>query len=202
VAAQIDAHLATSNFSGTDLVTVLAGSNDILEQYALYDGTNEAALIAAVEAAGIAIAQQVNRIAVAGGKVLVSTVPDLGLTPFAIAENTANPGRAELLSRLCAAFNVRIRANIINDGHMIGLLLTDELTQLAVKAPSAFSLANVTTAVCDPAKAASVELCTSQTLVTDATSGTYLWADSKLFSTGGHRLLGNSAVSRASGNPF
>ena len=38
IATQIDRHLATDGFSGTDLVTVLVGRNDIVEQYRLFPG--------------------------------------------------------------------------------------------------------------------------------------------------------------------
>jgi lysophospholipase L1-like esterase len=202
VTAQIDSHLLADTFSGTDLVTVLAGANDILEQYALYDGSNAATLTAAVEAAGKALAAQVNRIAAAGGKVLVATVPDLGLSAFAITENTANAGRAALLSGLTSAFNVQVRAGIVNNGRKIGLLLADEQVQLLSKFPGTYGLVNVTTAVCDPAKAASVQVCTSQTLVTDGSAATFLWADGTHLSPGGHKSLGQAAASRATNNPF
>jgi len=203
VTAQIDAHLpAPDTFSGTDLVTLLAGAHDILAQYALYDGSNEDVLTAAVQAAGQVLAGQVNRIAEAGGKVLVSTVPDLGLSPFAIAEDTANAGRAALLSRLTQAFNVELRAKIINNGRKIGLLVADELVQQLAKFPTFYGLVNVTTPVCDPAKAASVEACTTQTLVTDGNAATYLWADGTHLSLGGHNSLGQSAATRAVNNPF
>jgi outer membrane lipase/esterase len=202
LAAQIDTHLLSDTFTGTDLVTVLIGQNDILEQYALYDGSNEAALTATLQAAGAAIAEQVNRIGNAGGKVIVSTVPDLGLTPFAVTEEAANAGRAALLSRLTAALNVKLRANLINDGRMIGLVLGDELVQTLVKFPSLYALVNVTTAACDAAKAAAVQDCTTQTLVTDATSAAWLWADATHLSPAGHKSLGQSAQSRATNNPF
>jgi outer membrane lipase/esterase len=202
VVAQVDTHLLADTFSGTDLVTVLAGANDILEQYALYDGTNEALLTQTVQAAGSALAGQVNRIANAGGKVLIATVPDMGLTPFAVTENLANAGRAELLTRLTAAFNERVRAGIQNDGRKIGLLLVDEQVQTLVKFPSLYSLANVTTAVCDPVKAPTVDQCTQQTLVTDGSSSTYLWADATHLSPAGHRSVGQAATTRATNNPF
>ncbi len=202
VAAQIDSHLQVDTFLDTDLVTVLAGANDILEQYVLYDGSNADPLKAAVQAAGTALAAQVNRIALAGGKVLVSTVPDLGLSPFAIAEDSTNAGRSALLTALTAAFNERLRANIKNNGHLIGLLLADETVQALVKSPSVYGLINVTTAECDPALAPSVELCTTLTLVTDGTATNYLWADDRHLSPAGHKFLGQAAVSRATRNPF
>lgn len=200
--AQIDTHLLSDTFSGTDLVTVLVGQNDVFEQYALYDGSNEAALTATLQAAGAALAEQVNRIANAGGKVIVSTVPDLGLTPFALTEDAANAGRAALLSRLTAEFNRKLRANIINDGRMIALVVADELVQTLVKFPNVFSLTNVTAAACDPAKAETVQACTTLTLVTDATVAGWLWADAKHLGPTGHRSLGQAAQSRATNNPF
>ena len=202
VAAQVDTHLLADTFVGTDLVTVLAGSNDILAQYALYDGTNEGALTAVVQTAGSALAAQVNRIADVGGKVLISTVPDLSLTPFAIAENTANAGRAAVLFRLVGAFNERVRAGIQNNGRKIGLLLSDEQVQTLAKFPGSFGLANVTAAVCNPVTAPTLPQCTTLTLVTDGNAATWLWADATHLSTAGHRQLGQAAVTRATNNPF
>lgn len=200
--AQIDTHLLSDTFSGEDLVTVLIGANDVLAQYALYTGSNEPALIAAVEAAGAEIAAQVNRIATIGGKVIVSTVPDMGLTPFAVAEESANAGRAGLLTRLTAALNVEMRAKLINDGRMIGLVLADEIVQTAVKFPSLYQMTNVTAAACDITKAATLNLCTSETLVTGGSATTWLWADATHLSPAGHRLVGQLAQQRAVNNPF
>jgi len=107
-----------------------------------------------------------------------------------------------LLSSLTLAFNVQVRANIVNNGRKIGLLVGDEQVQVLAKFPSSFGLVNVTTAVCDPAKAASVQLCTSQTLVTDGSATTYLWADGTHMSPAGHRSLGQAAATRATNNPF
>jgi outer membrane lipase/esterase len=205
IAAQVD---ALGPLASKDLVTMLAGANDILEQYALLDTTvngvlqTEAVLTASLEATGAAMAAQVNRIANAGGRVLISTVPDLGLTPFAASEETANPGRAALLTRLTKRFNAKLRINIINDGRRIGLLLTDELVQAVIRNPPGNGFSNVNAAACDVVLAPSVTACTSNTLVTGASGDTYLWANDRLLSPGGHRLFGNLAIFRATGNPF
>ena len=68
------------------------------------------------------LGEQVTRIATSGAKVLLSTVPDLGLTPFGLAERAANTDtdRSALLTRLTARFNAKMRATIPNDGRMIG----------------------------------------------------------------------------------
>lgn len=202
VTAQIDQHLATSTFAGGDLVTLLAGGNDIIAAYTQFPGVAEDQLRAGLEAKGEALAAQVNRIANAGGKVLIATVPDLGLSPYAITEETANAGRAALLSRLTGYFNNRVRRDIINDGRRIGLLLTDELVQVLVKYPSNYGLTNVTTPVCDPALAVTVDQCTTLTLVSGGSASTYLWADSRNMSPAGHLHLGEAAVNRARNNPF
>ena len=199
---QIDTHLLSDTFSGTDLVTVMVGANDVLAQYALYDGSNEAALTAVLEAAGAQVGQQASRIATIGGKVLASTVHDLGLSPFAIAEDQANPGRAAVLSRLTKAFNDKLRSNLINDGRMIGLVLADEVVQTAVKFPTLYQLTNVRDVACDVTKAATVDLCTSDTLVTGASASSWLWADATHLSPAGHRLVGSGAQQRAVNNPF
>ena len=97
--------------------------NDVLAQYARYPDASEARAAAAeLEAGRRGSAGQVNRIADAGGKVLIATVPDIGLTPFAIAEATANTtGRAALLTRLTERSTRSCVAKIINDGRAIGL---------------------------------------------------------------------------------
>jgi len=61
VKSQIDQFLASDSFSGTDLVTILAGDNDVLAQYALIKvGTStEADAIAVLGQAGSALADQV-----------------------------------------------------------------------------------------------------------------------------------------------
>jgi outer membrane lipase/esterase len=204
VKTQIDNFLLASSFNAKDLVTVLAGQHDVLEQYALVKaGTStEAQATGVLEQAGTGLAAQVNRIAALGGKVLISLVPDMGFTPFAIAEGSAN---AELLSRLTVRFNSRLRVNLTNDGRMIGLLLTDELVQGLVK--------NSTLATKDAACTVDVPLCTTLTLATTTTTtmtvlptsttvSSWLWSDSTHLGVAGHNGLGSLAVSRATGNPF
>ncbi len=195
-------------FIGTDLVTILAGANDIVDQYKRYPGVGETQLTAELEGTAAALALQVNAIAAAGGKVLISTVPDLGLTPYALAEKAAHidTDRAALLTRLTSRFNARLRANIDNDGRRIGLLLGDEMVQIVVKFPGNYAYANVTAAAC--LSSAALPACTTATLQpangTTAAAGSFswLWADALHLSPGGHNQLGALAATRAAGNPF
>lgn len=218
VTAQIDAHLAANEggFTSTDLVTVLVGTHDLLAHYAAFDGGNsdEDAAVAAAEASGVALALQVNRIADAGGRVIIATTPDLGVTPFGLKEKADNTpitdiDRAALLSKLSARFNAKLRATIYNDGRRIGLILADELIQTFVKFPSSFGFVNVTGEACTVA----LPDCTSLTLqsaVLDgaavvtaaATSTTWLWSDSLWIAPSAHSRLGQLAFTRATGNPF
>ncbi len=194
--------------TGFELVTVLAGANDILAQYARYPAVSADQLSAELEATGAALAAQVNALADAGGKVIVATVPDLGLSPFAYAERAAHTDtdRAALLSRLTLRLNAKLRANIVNDGRRIGLLLADELVQTVVKFPASYGYANVVSAAC--LSTAVLPGCNTTTLqpavgtVAAAGSFTWLWADATHLSPGGHNQLGAQAASRAAGNPF
>lgn len=206
VAAQIDQHLATDTFSEKDLVTLMVGRHDVLEQYERYPDATQAELLQAVFDAGKALAAQVSRIAAAGGKVLVSTAPEVGRTPFALNENTTSGDstRADFIAQLVAKFNEGLRVGIQNEtGDQVALMLTDELMQSMAKFPGSYGgMTNVTTAVCDPAKAATVDLCTSDTLVANGSALLYLWADDLHLSPNGHAYVGSLANSRARANPF
>lgn len=208
VKAQIDLQFSTDGFTGSDLVTVLVGAHDVLDRYARYPGISEADLRAELEQAGVDLAAQVNRIAATGAKVLIATVPNQGVTPFALAEAadpTKDGDRAALLTRLTERFNAKLRLNILNDGRKIGLLLADELFQSLVGFPGSYGLVNVTQAACTTSP---VTGCTSTTLQpadgsnAEATATTWLWADSLLPGAAGHSRLGDLAYNRATGNPF
>jgi outer membrane lipase/esterase len=197
---QVDAMVAAGGFTSKDLVTMLAGANDVLELYAAFPTRTEADLVGAARARGDAIAAQVNRVVGLGGKVIVSTVIDLGVSPYAVAQDAAFPGsgRAALLSKLTSELNARIRVGIVNDGRFVGLVLADEMVQVMVRAPSAFGLTDATTVAC----AAALPDCNTNTLTGTATAATWLWADGTRMAAGGHARLGLLAQQRALNNPF
>ena len=203
---QVDQHLATDTFSNKDLVTLLVGQHDILDQYAQYPAVDQNQLLAATYDAGQALAAQVSRIAAAGGKVLVSTAPDMGITPFALKENvsTGDSTRSAFLAALSENFNRGLRVGIANEsGSQVAIMLTNELMQTMAKFPSTYGgMSNVTDAVCDPALAPTVDVCTTDTLVSGGTGSTHLWADDTHLSPNGHVYLGSLASSRTRANPF
>jgi len=208
VRAQIDAFVAGGgSFGDEDLVTVLAGTHDVIAQYEMIgvDGYTQAQALAAVQQAGTDLAAQVNRIGEAGGNVLISTIPDLGLAPYGNTDAT----RAAVLSELTEQFNAKLRVGLVNDGRMIGLLLLDESISAAVKNPDSFG--DVTQMACNDATIVDVRTCTTETLrVTDDTTdpdttaspSTWLWADAIHLTPAGHGILASLAAVRAQNNPF
>lgn len=199
VRAQIDAQAALG-FNSKDLVLMMAGLNDVLQIYAARTNADtEATLLARARERGVAMAEQVNRVVALGGKVIVATATDVGVTPWGVARGAAD---AALLTRLSAAFNGRLRVNILNDGRFVGLVLADETLQSAVQVPSAFGLVNAKDAVCKasaplpdcPALAAS--------LVDGGSAAAWMWADGQRFGPALHRQIGVVAASRAQSNPF
>jgi phospholipase/lecithinase/hemolysin len=206
LAAQITLHLQTDSFSATDLVTLFAGQNDVLEQYARYPGVASDVLLATARERGLALAAQVSLVADRGGKVLVTTVPDLAYSPFALAENarTGDGTRGALLGELVAKFNEGLRLGLAKEtGAEVALMKADELVQGMAKFPTNYGgMTNVIAPVCDKALAVTVDLCTTDTLVTGGDANRYLWADDTHLSPNGHIYLGSLAITQARKNPF
>ena len=195
---QVQAQVAAGGFAAKDLVTVMIGTHDVRDLYQQSQGAGAPSRDALIEQArqrGVEIARQVNALVDLGAKVIVATIPDVGLSPWGIGQGTAG---AALLTELTAALNGRIRVNILNDGRSVGLVLGDELSQTAARVPAAYALTNATAAACTVAPPA----CTTATLASGATADAWLWADSTWFAAGGHRQLGALAEARARLNPF
>jgi lysophospholipase L1-like esterase len=200
VAAQVDAQVAAGGFRDKDLVLVLVGANDLLELYSQYPQRSEDDLAAEAASRGLALARVVNHLVTLGAKVIVSNLPDIGLSPYAIAEHLANPGidRAALITRLVTVFNEQLGVNILLDGRYIGYMQTDLRTQAIQRSPASFGLTNSSNAVCTTAPPD----CTTATLVTDAVPSQYLWASGILLAPGGQSQLATMAIERATRNPF
>ena len=204
VSTQIDAHLSNGGgFADGDLVTVLAGANDVVTQFQQYPAVGEDQLAANLVAAGAALAAQVNRIAAYGAKVLIVTIPDMGLTPFAGDRSVGSTdGNPALLTRLSTKFNDALLANLLNDGHKIGLVQLDEYLKAvdtaSIRGLSGSAFSNTTLAAC----AVALPNCSTNALVPDAVNATWLWADNRHFGAGGHASLGSLALTRARNNPF
>jgi outer membrane lipase/esterase len=198
------------SFAAKDLATVLVGSHDVLAAYQTYKagGATEAVATAQVQAAGAAVAVQVNRIAETGTKVIVSTLPELGLTPYGITEGAS---AADLLNRLTVSFNLGLLKTLTNDGHKIGLVEPDKMVRNIFNAPANNGYVNWTQAACG---AAVLTSCTTTTLLgvmdttttsnagQPASAATWLWAGDLQLGVSGHVGLGTLASARARNNPF
>ena len=183
--------------NSTDLVTVYAGVNDVVAAFERFKaGVSYDEVIAQVEAAGETLAGQINRIADAGGKVIVSTVPDVGVTPYARAQTADDAAR---LTYLTGRLNARLLVTIDNNGRKIGLIELNPYLIAVVGNPLGYGYLDVENAACIPLDPL---LCTTKTLVPDGASYTWLWASSLQFSPQGHVQLGNLAATRAKNQPF
>ena len=200
VKAQIDQQLASGAVGPKDLLLVQGGFHDLIEIYKEFPAKAEPELIASAQARGRLLAEQVNRLANANGRVIVLTALDPGLTPAGVAEKAAktDTDRAALMGRLTAAFNTAMRLTLIEDGRLIGLVLADETIATAVKFPSFLSFADATQAACTVA----LPNCTTATQKTEVGTNSWLWADDLRLGAGGQSLIGNAALTRAVNNPF
>ena len=198
---QIDQQLNNGGFNDGDLVTVLVGANDVVAQFAQYPAVGEDQLKANLQIAAQALAGQVNRMAGLGARVLIATIPDMGLTPFAGDRSTGSTdGNPAVLGRLSDAFNDALLASLTNDGHFIGLVQLDQYLKSvdAQTRRGQGTFRNSTEAAC----AVPLPNCTTATLTADAVNSVFLWADGRHLSAQGQSELGSIARSRAESNPF
>jgi len=189
--------LVDRRFGDKDLTTVLAGANDILELYARYPDESRDALLDQARARGVQLARAVNALVALGARVVVSDLPSMGLTPFALKERAlhTDTDRARLLTDLTTAFNEQLGVNILLDGRYIGLVQADLQFRAISDNPGTL---NVTEGACTVA----VPLCSTDTLVPGAGAFTHLWADDTRMSSFGQSQLATLAIDRASRNPF
>jgi phospholipase/lecithinase/hemolysin len=197
---QIDAQLAGDGVADQTLVTVLVGGNDVIDLYGGYPATDRATLLLEAANRGAAIATQVNRLVDAGARVIIATVPDMGLTPYALAEKAAHADidRAKFITDLTTALNTGLRTTVLNDGRFIGLALADEMVQAMAKVPTAFGVANIKDGAC----AVALPACTEDTMVSGADATTWLWADALRIGFNAQNRLSILAINRARNNPF
>lgn len=201
VAAQVEAQVAAGGFREKDLATVLAGTNDILDLYAQYPGRSVDSLTAEARVRGELLAGVVNRLVGLGVKVIVSDLPDMGLSPYAAAQKALDPtglDRATLITNLGQAFSEQLGVKVILDGRFVGLVQAQLRFRSIGISPGSFSLSNISNGVCT----VGLPNCTTATLLTGADPATFLWADDTRLSSGGHVQLATLAIDRARRNPF
>lgn len=216
-------------FVDKDLATMMVGTYDMLELYGRVVGKTTALAaalgsnydtvvtggtltydeaVAEATRRGEQWAAVQNRVANAGARVLVVTIPDLSFSPMAIADQAAadadstvtDKRRRQLLKDMTTAYNLAMRKNQINDGRLIGMVLGDTELDSMVRFPGSYSLSNVVDAVCTTA----LPNCTAATVISAASGNAtqWLWADSYRLGIEYQRRMGDLAYYRANNNPF
>jgi hypothetical protein len=198
--AQIEAVVAAGGFRDTDFALVLVGANDVLELYRQYPGRPAESLIKEAGERGKTLGRIVNRLIELKAKVIVSTVPDVGLTPYALAERASNfdIDRAAFLTNLSNAVNGQLGVTIVLDGRYVGLMQTDLGLKQIATSPGSYGFSNITSGICT----VTLPLCTTATLVPDSNLNQYLWSDATRLAPSGQNRMASLALERATRNPF
>jgi phospholipase/lecithinase/hemolysin len=202
VVKKVAAFQAGDTFNYNDLVTIWVGTHDILSEYQANGAGDQPTLLATMRERGATLANVVNAIAAAGGKVLLLTVPDLSDSPYGYAESQRGDfDRFKLLSDMTTQFNLGLRSNIVNDGSKIGLVLVDDLVHNAARNPGGYGLIQTASQTAGCLDTAPLPTCTTDTLHDDVV-GNYMWADATHLGSVLQTQIGNQANSRAHSNPF
>ena len=166
------------------LYVILGGANDINDA-----GKNPATAVSNVIKAALAIDGMVEALYAAGARnILVGNLPDIGLTPQAVAGGPAVVAGASALTKVFnATLQSLLASSEVADAHLdLDLLDLYGLMGSVVADPSAFGFSNVT----DPCKSGSVggpgSVC--------ASPGSYLFWDAFHPSARAHELIAEAAL--------
>lgn len=202
LADQMTAHLTASggSYSGKELVTVLAGANDVFMELnfigtALGASTPEGAVVN-VATAGATLGQLIKAQIVAKGakRVLVLNMPDVAGTPFAKELDHAQPGTAALIDAMVTAFNTQLAAQL-KDIPEVRLADAYSVSKDQVANPAQYGLVNVTDVACGPNALSSTPTANGTSLVCNASNtrvadvSRYQFADDVHPTAYGHLLL-------------
>ncbi len=209
VAQVAAARVAHGSFGCHDLMSVLIGTNDVVDLFEnVYLANPTSATRAQVNDELTARGQRLGRAitdltANNGPNIVVSTIPLMNLTPYAALQRVAHPNAdvQNVLHDFSQTFNTALRVSIPNDGSRWGLVELDALIQAGVNHPGTYNLNNTSDAACLPGTWGTPD-CTTSTLVSGANANTWLWASDKWMGWRAHLNLGNFARSRAQDNPF
>ena len=187
---QLTRHLTASggSYSGTELVLVLAGANDLfINLGAIAAGlVTPTAGVTAMGLAGAELAGYVKALVLAKGAkyVVVVNLPDVSKTPFAYGTPAATQG---LIQTMASTFNAQLKAGLAGTS----VVQVDAYTQSQNQAanPAQYGVTNATATACDLTKATLGSLgCSAATLVAGDVSH-YQFADTVHPTPYGYQLL-------------
>ena len=195
---QINRHLVATggSFKGDELVTVLAGGNDVFMNLGAVSAQLQTPTqaVTAMGVAGAALAAYVKNLMVAKGAkyVVVVNLPDVSKTPFAYTLDAPTQG---LIQTMSTTFNTQLAAGLSG----VDVLLVDAYTQSLDQAakPAQYGISNGTNPACDLAKTifASSLVCTETTLIAGDVSK-YQFADGVHPSPYGYQLFAQFVTSK------
>jgi outer membrane lipase/esterase len=190
LSVQIDQLLAaTPRLDPHTLYTLWIGANDILVNVgaaAAGDLTPEQ-VQANISTAAVQTLQQIARLRDAGARtIMVFNLPDIGKTPFGLANPTAP------FSALSTLFNSTLQAGLSSLGVNIIPMNVSGLFNEAIANPALFGFTNVTSVACTVASALA---CNQSTLVAPDAAQTYLYATDVHPTPAAHQIIADMAVS-------
>lgn len=201
VVEQISRHLAASggSFASDDLVTVMAGGNDLFMQLAAFSAMVGAGVpvaqaqetvVTAMGTAGAELASYVKNDIVGKGAthVVVVNVPDAANAPAFLGETDTQA----LVTAMLATYNGQLAAGLAGTSDNVLLVDAYTVSQDQAAHPAQYGLTNVTTPACDLTDALAALptslVCTTDTLVAGVTE-TWQYADTVHPSPYGYKLL-------------
>ncbi len=207
VVAAVDAFLASTPGNKpvpTDLITMMVGTNDVLELYnsVITSALTQAAAVAEIERRGELLAAQINRLTNDSntlGRVMYSTVPRVSLTPFGRSKSSDDQ---VLLQLLTDSFNNSMRGQVRINGRSLGFLNASQTFTNVVDDVNDGGRPNEIINASVPVCTVAILSCTPLTLVTGGTIFNHLWADDTRFSFAGHIFIGDDAVNLATSLPW
>jgi len=197
VVTQIQRYLLANGgkFNGKELVTLLAGGNDLFINLAAAASTGPTAAVTAMGTAGAELAGYVKNLILANGAkyVVVVNLPDVSKTPFGLSEDTATQG---LINTMVTTFNSQLQQGL--SGLDVAYVDAYTVSRDQNANPAQYGLTNVTTPACDLSTAKnplqSSLVCNSNNLVAGDVSH-YEFADSVHPTPYGYQLLAQLVAS-------
>ena len=167
VNTQVNGYLANNKVDSNGMYVVWGGANDLLAA-----ATNPATAINTVSAAAGSQVAAIKALKDNGANyILVPNIPDIGLTPTAIAAGAGFQSSGTMLANL---YNQSMYSGAVATGANIIPLDTFSLLQQVAANPTAYGFTNVTQAACTTASSL---LCGSNNLVTPGANESYFFAD-------------------------
>ena len=183
--------LIAANPGPSTLATVLVGSNDVKDLSAQVNaGTlSRGAALAEAEQKGKDLGAAIKRVTDARIGIVVSTIPDLGQSPYALVGTDVNSRKNDsvVIAELTSAFNKALVENIPDSGRKVGLVYGVPVgMNLSGKPDKGYT----NQAICT----VNVPQCTANTLQSGSNLSTWIWAADVYPTPDTHIKLGNNAV--------